>query len=258
MKPGVSTACLYPLETEKSLALLCSAGIKNTEVFLNCPSEVEPSFLKELKLVANSFGVNIAAVHPYSSNDETMLFFTNYTRRFNDGVEMYKRYYEAANILGGEIVIFHGMHSHLKMPMEEYAERYGVLHNAARQQGVYLCHENVQRSTSRNPQFFSKLTELMPQAKYVFDIKQAIRSGYEPYDFLSTMGNNIMHIHASDHDKNSDCLPIGKGSFDFNIFVKKLSAIDYKGYVMLELYSDSHNGVKDLVKSYTFLVNMLY
>ena len=33
MKLGISTASLYPLETEKALTELCKSGVKYTEIF---------------------------------------------------------------------------------------------------------------------------------------------------------------------------------------------------------------------------------
>ena len=47
MKFGASTACFYPLETEKALKKVCELGYKYAEVFMNAPSELEEPFLKQ-------------------------------------------------------------------------------------------------------------------------------------------------------------------------------------------------------------------
>ena len=48
MDIGVSTACLYPLETEKALYELAKRGIKNVELFINSVDELEGSILAEI------------------------------------------------------------------------------------------------------------------------------------------------------------------------------------------------------------------
>ena len=49
MRPGISTACLYPMEIERSLDLLLSMDFKLYEFFLNTWSELTPSFLRLLR-----------------------------------------------------------------------------------------------------------------------------------------------------------------------------------------------------------------
>ena len=41
MDIGVSTACLYPLETEKALYELAKREVKNVEIFINSVDELE-------------------------------------------------------------------------------------------------------------------------------------------------------------------------------------------------------------------------
>ena len=49
MDIGVSTACLYPLETEKALYELAERGVKNVEIFVNSIDELEGQVLVELR-----------------------------------------------------------------------------------------------------------------------------------------------------------------------------------------------------------------
>ena len=48
MKLGISTACYYPLETEKALVAVGESEAGTAEIFFNAASEHEPSFIKEL------------------------------------------------------------------------------------------------------------------------------------------------------------------------------------------------------------------
>ena len=91
MQVGVSTSCLFPLETEKALIKIGEMGIDRAEIFLNSPSEAKPEFAKLLRKIADDYGIKLSAVHPYCSETEGMTFFGNYPRRFDDGIEEYRR-----------------------------------------------------------------------------------------------------------------------------------------------------------------------
>ena len=54
---GVSSACFYPLETEKSLELAGECGFHTVELFLNSHSELEDSFVDELISVKNKYNL---------------------------------------------------------------------------------------------------------------------------------------------------------------------------------------------------------
>ena len=84
MKLGASTACFYPLETEKALLKVTELGYKYAEVFMNAPSELEEPFLKQLNTIAKDGGTDIVSVHPFSSFMESTCIFTDYQRRFDD------------------------------------------------------------------------------------------------------------------------------------------------------------------------------
>lgn len=74
MKLGASTACFYPLETEKALLKVTELGYKYAEVFMNAPSELEEPFLKQLNTIAKDGGTDIVSVHPFSSFMESTVF----------------------------------------------------------------------------------------------------------------------------------------------------------------------------------------
>ena len=84
MRPGISTACLYPMEIERSLDLLLSMDFKLYEFFLNTWSELTPSFLRLLRDRLESAGAQVKSIHPFTSAIEGMLFFSEYLRRMED------------------------------------------------------------------------------------------------------------------------------------------------------------------------------
>ena len=81
MKTGVSTACLYPLEPERSLDLLLQLGYRRFEVFPNCMEELSPAYLRDLKGRADAYGAEFVSLHPFTSAMESSLLFGDYPRR---------------------------------------------------------------------------------------------------------------------------------------------------------------------------------
>ena len=53
VETGVSSACFYPLETEKSLEEAGKCGFKNVELFINSHSESEDDFVEILLEIKN-------------------------------------------------------------------------------------------------------------------------------------------------------------------------------------------------------------
>ncbi len=253
MKIGVSTACLYPRPTEDALEAFLQAGVKTLEVFLNTDRELEPTFLYDLRRRCDDYGARVVSIHPFSSVSETFYFFTNYPRRFEDGVEQYKRFFSAAQILGADIIVFHGAVAEMPLSSTFYVERFGRLWEVANEMGVMLAHENVCRCKGNSPAFFQMLHVALPQVKFVLDLKQAIRSGSDVESFLSVMGPHLCHVHVSDHDDAHDCMVPGKGQMDFFALCTRLDAFGYQNALIVELYADNHNGVAEIVQSLPLL-----
>ena len=93
MKLGVSTASLYPLETEKALDSLGENGVEVTEIFFNSPSELNRELIAELRKIREYHGIEVCSVHPCGSVGEPYFLFSGYPRRYNDSFEYYKKYY---------------------------------------------------------------------------------------------------------------------------------------------------------------------
>jgi len=124
---GVSTACLYPLETEKSLELLVKNGVKGVEIFINAESEIEEGFLSYLRDLCLGYGVRIISLHPHTTFAESFYFFNKYERRQNDSFELYRRLFAKTAYLGAEVFNFHGANSYYNVEPDEYAETLGKL-----------------------------------------------------------------------------------------------------------------------------------
>lgn len=254
---GISTSCLYPLETEKSLDTLGKIGVRTCEVFLNSPGETTLEFAKILNKIRNEYGIKIASVHPFSSFAETYMLFSAYGRRFDDMLEFYKRNFEVTAALGAKFSVIHGALTGAKISDTEYFERFAKLIEEGRKTGIKVCHENVNRHLCESPEFVKKTKDYLGEDfRLIFDVKQAVRAGYSPLDFAEKFKNDIVHIHISDHTENADCLPPGKGCFDFKKLIEIMNSAGYGGDYIIELYREKFGDEDDLKESLIYMQNL--
>lgn len=254
MLPGISTACLYPQETEQALRLLTDRGVIATEVFFNAFSELEPAYLKRLAAMVRESGIRVLSVHPFTSGFEPLLLFSDYRRRTLDGFELYKLYFNAANILGADKVVIHGDYRGHNHPRSFYFDVFGELMEHAGHMGVMVVQENVSRCISYTPDFFSEMAAYLPQARFVLDTKQCVRSGVRIADMMRAMGTRVCHVHISDNDEVSECLAIGRGTYDISGFLRRLrTEYGFDGGVVQELYRDSYGPLEELFDGYQLL-----
>ncbi len=253
---GISTACYYPLETELSLEQVGKSGVKVTEIFFNSPRELKPSFLDMLADIRDYYGLRIASVHTFTATADSYLFYSNYQRRFEDGLDYLKKFYNAAAELGAKYVIMHGDKITGKLPDEEVAEHFMLLENEANSFGVHVLQENVNLYRSADPEFIRNLIKNTDgKALFCFDVKQAVRSGHTPDEILDAMGGNVRHVHLSDHSASSDCLLPGKGGFDFSALFDKLNNNGYSGDYVIEVYKDCYNDPAEIANSLKYFKN---
>ncbi|MDR0314425.1 MAG: sugar phosphate isomerase/epimerase [Oscillospiraceae bacterium] len=257
MITGLSTACFYPMPTEKALEKVGELGFKTSEIFFNSPCELNTDFLKELKAIKDYYNIDIETVHPLASFIESYMFFSEYERRFYDSLEIYKKYFEAANQLGAKAVVMHGAKSTVNTNFDMYCERFSKLINAGESYGVTVAHENVVKSVGESPSALQKMRDTIGYSfKIVFDIKQSLRSGYDPLEFAQSLGDIMVQIHISDHNSTRDCIPPGEGVFDFKGLCDIMSGHGYSGNYIIELYRSNFKNDNQLTGAYEYLKNI--
>lgn len=258
MEIGVSSSCFYPELIEKSLKAVGESGAKTGEIFFNSVCELGGEFLKELCRIREYYNIRIRSIHPFTSGFEPFMFFTNYDRRTNDSIDFYKRYFAAANALGAELVVLHGGKSRKRYSPELYAENYLKLHNAARKEGVFIAHENVNNCLCSDPHYMKKVADLIgDDFKAVLDIKQCRRTGQSEFEFINLLGDKISQVHLSDGTKEHDCLAPGAGEYDFEKLFKALKAHGYDNTAVIELYRDNFKDENDIKASLEYLQNVI-
>ncbi len=251
---GISTATLYPMLTEQALLSLCKRRVECVEIFINTECELERTYLKELKSMLKEYNVSVRAIHPFTCELESMMLFTHYPRRFEDGVKYYKRFFDAAQYLEAELFVLHGNNRHNKIPDEVYFERFERLSQEAESFSVKLVQENVARCMSGKLEFLKKMKDsLGSRASFVLDTKQTVRAGEKPIDFVNELGDSICHVHISDHDCNSDCKLVGTGELDYKSFMNTLTSKGFDGSVVIELYHNGYKSLSELFENYDYI-----
>ena len=251
---GASTSNFYPALLEDALDTVLSLGFRDTEVFFNAASELDPSFVTELRRRVDDAGARVHAVHPHTSFMEPHFLFSPYARRADEMLDNYKRTFDAAARLGAKFLVLHGDRLGGALTVEQSIERYERLYDLGVTYGVRVAQENVVRFRSQDLDYIRALKEALgSKAAFVLDIKQTVRCGVSVEAVAAAMGDAIVHVHASDHDAEHDCLPPSKGTFDYTRLFSLLRDIHYNGAVLIELYRHGFDDPQDLVTAAEYL-----
>lgn len=237
MEVGISTACLYPMETEQALSLVLEQGARTVEIFFNAECEYNITYLRRLQAALTRAGAAVSSIHPYTAAYESMMFFSDYPSRFTDSIAQYRRTFAVAAFLGAKAVVFHGARKDLPMPMEQYCERFARLAHAAREEGVVLAQENVARCKCGGAEQVAAMRRILGNdVRFVLDVKQVRRTG-ETLDAMCTaMGSQIACVHLSDAAHGSDCLLPGAGQADLPALRDRLAGQGFTGPLLIEVY----------------------
>lgn len=254
MKIGVSTACFYPEETETALEKLSMAGINAFEIFFNADCELRGEIYGKIRSTVLENNLSVLSVHPYTSAVETMSLFGDYPRRLAEITDTYKRYFEIMNELGAKVFVLHGALKSAICSMELYFERYSLLYEEGKRWGVTVAQENVSYCKGGSLEFLKEMkSTLKENCGFVLDVKQALRGRIDPFEIMDTLGDSLVHFHLSDHTDSSDCVPVGKGNFDFLRFVEAVKRTGSSGNIILELYRSGFGDIKELKESIEYM-----
>ena len=250
MNIGISTACFYPMETEKALAALAENEVKTVEIFFNANCELNGDVYKDIRNIVSAKDIKVLSVHPYTSAVETMTLFGDYPRRLTEIMDTYNRYFEIMNELGAKVFVLHGALKSARLTAELYLERYSMLFELGKKQGITVAQENVSYCKCGDPDFLRNMKkQLGTECAFVLDVKQALRSGQDVFDIMDIMGDRLAHCHLSDNTPEQDCVPVGKGRLDFGRFAEELKNRSYGGGIILELYRSGFKEIRELTES---------
>lgn len=252
MRCGISTACFYPAPTLQAFEALAAHAVPVTEIFLNTFSEMEDGYVQKLRQVQQQSGIEVSSIHPCTTMIEGYLFAANYPTRLEDGLTMYRRYFEICNELGADKLVFHGDHSFNRRFFSDgdYAENFRRLARCGREYGVAVCHENVAYCRLSRPKYVRALRPLLAEdAAFVLDTKQVRRRDGSLQKMMDAMDGAIRQVHISDYDAAHNCLLPGRGDMDIPAFLQHLAAQGFTGDLIIEVYNDNFDDVSELVQA---------
>lgn len=259
MKIGISSSCLYPMYTEESFKTIASRGVELTEIFFNANCELQPPFIKELSEIKDEYGIAVGSVHPTMSLAESFMLFSNYERRFGEGLDMFKRYGEIAAELGAKYVIMHGGKPNGTMDNHGYFDRFAMVSDAVKQNGAVLLQENVVNFRAGSLEALRDMSEYLgDNVNFCLDVKQSIRGGYSPFEVLHILKHKIKHLHLSDHSDRSDCMLPLSGNFDFKLFLDTAKQCGYTGDAVIEVYRNAYDDPNELFDSHKKLLKHIF
>lgn len=267
MKVGISTASIFnKAMVEDTPAMLSPLGCQMIEVFLNTFSEYRPDFVRLLRKRIDDAGLAVYSVHPMSNQFEAQLF-SIHPRQKSDAFSVYRDVLNAGRILGATHYVMHGS-PHLggtakNLEMERIIPIFAELLDIAAEYGITLCLENVSWCFFHAPAFGADLRRRLGdrRLKFVLDIKQAIRSGEDPFAFVEAVGEDMENWHLCDYafdeaGKLSLKMP-GHGQCDFLALGKAMVNKGYSGPAFIEVYSDMYGNLDELKSSFDIIQTTL-
>lgn len=259
MKIGISSSCLYPMYTEESFRLIASRGVELTEIFFNANCELQPQFIKQLCEIKNEYGITVSSIHPTMSLAESFMLFSNYERRFYEGLDMFKRYGEIAAELKAKYVIMHGGKPNGTMDNHGYFDRFARVAEVVSQNGATLLQENVVNFRAGSLEALADMSNYLGDGvNFCLDVKQSIRGGYSPYDVLHILKDKIKHLHLSDSNDQFDCMLPLDGNFNFKDFLDTAKSVGYSGDAVIEVYRAAFDEPNELFDSHKKLLNQIF
>ncbi len=253
----MSLGCFYPMEPELAVEEAAAFGIRVCEVFLNTYSELEPAYLHALRESCDRHGIRVYSIHPFTSFLENYLFFAPYPRRIADSMVFYRRYADAAKILGAQVINIHGDRGIGLENPEYYAELIQPLLKLQDETGIIYSMENVYFNSVNHPEFTARLRQLAPEVRFTLDIKQAFKGGQDPYALAEAMGDAVVNFHVNDRDDQHICLLPGQGTVDYEQIGSILKKNGYGGPGLMEVYRSNFESREEIIAAKTFLEKKL-
>ncbi len=259
MKIGISTASYFgKLQIEDAILDIGAHHVPICELFLNSFSEYEPEFIELLYERVHRAGVTVFSIHPMSMQFEPQLF-SIHPRQRGDAWRLYETVLRGGKRLGASYYVMHGP-AHLSgtaknIDLERIAPIFADLSALAREYGIQLTLENVSWCVFHEPEYGARLLEKIgPETiGFTLDVKQSLRSGFDPVAFVDTVGDSIRNVHLCDATELGGGavryeMP-GYGGYDFPALFRALGAHGYAGPAFIEVYSDMYSEIPQLYES---------
>lgn len=230
---GVSTAMLYPRDTNEYLNIVARCGITRIEVMIQDLSECSGGFGADLARRAVDKGIWIEAIHyPLILSG----FFHNpYPAAVCTARTISRGVVECSVCAGARRIVAHSCPSGLGLPgfREASIQNLRYLRDLASGHGVVVALENVRSTITASPTEFGQMAGQEGLAMTV-DVTECGESGYDPAEFILAVGCPE-HVHLSDYAPGKVHLPLGQGLIDWESTFRALQQVGYEGMLSLEI-----------------------
>ncbi len=253
---GLSTACFFGKGvTENSIRTIREAGFSVCEVFFDAPMEYDEAFYPILRDALGDMKVH--SIHGMSSQFEPQLFSIS-ARQKAAAMDVFRTTLAQGRRLGAKYYVMHGpMLNGGSVKNIAYARISPIIADIAhicKEEGLLLAWENVSWCLFNRPEFIAGIREFAdhPDLYFTLDIKQAARTGADPFDFLEAMGDRCVNVHLCDYSRTESGVALGlpgRRSFDFARLFAALKSNGYAGPAMVEVYSDAYERFDELIQS---------
>jgi sugar phosphate isomerase/epimerase len=262
MEIGISTASFFSKErTEEAILQIKKLEIPVCEIFLSTFYEYNEKFIDVLLERKGDLRVN--SIHTLNQQFEPELF-NPMPRTRSDCEDIFKQVIRGAGRLGAKYYTFHGPAKFKKIKYNLNYERIGTrveelcdLVKTESKGVTELTYENVHWTYFNEPDYIKNISPYT-NVKTCLDIKQAMQSKIDVYDYIDKMGDRLANVHLCDYDDNGKLSLPGNGIFDFTKLFAKLLSNGYDGVAMIEVYPDNFSTYDQLRKCYEYLNECLY
>ena len=213
-------------------------GVNGKNISVLTESEV-----KETKKILVDYGIKVSSIgSPLGKID--------INGDLNGHLEMAKRVYETANILGAKTVRIFSFYSK-ETPFDKNKIYSGLekLVDLSGGTGLTLCHENEARIYGESPEKCLEIAEYFGgRIKCVFDMGNFVLDGYEPLSAYKLLFDYIEYFHIKDAFYTGAIVPAGKGEAKIKEILD-----DYKlngekdAFITLEPHLQTFSGLNALV-----------
>lgn len=255
MTIGLSSAAFFGrMDTEDQAAKVRDFPVQCCEVFLQTGSEYTAHFGSLVR--SRLQGLPCVSVHAMSSQFESELF-SIYHRQAEDALRQFEGVCAAGQAMGARYYVLHGRAGYVS-PVKvdgipDLQTTMACLKHTASAYGLEVLWENVSWCALQSVEDVLRVQEMLPEQRFVMDVKQAYRAGQDPLAMIRAMGDKLAHVHVLDRTADGTlCLP-GEGVTDWQGMAEALRSIGYGGAVILEPYERHTRDEAALKRSLAYL-----
>lgn len=247
MKLALSTFAWYNHTLEKAIEYTAKLGYRGIEIEGNrphlFPGDYTKDKVKRIRRLLDDYGLTCCCITAFDGTHMWCLSHPD-KRIYRDTIDHIKRCIENAHILGAEVVesvtgkpliIEDEREKAWERTREAYIELSAVLKNSGVKIGIENEQANVIETIDDTLRMLKELGSTHIGA--LLDLGHANMESYMTVsDAIRKLSSWLVHMHADDNDGLVHRhLPIGEGGINWEVAIKTVKEIGYKGWISVEM-----------------------